>query len=177
MIHLNQNEKILMVLHRHWIVIVSRFLAGAFLALLPLIVVPGILALDSMQKVVQLDNAGAAILFFQVIYLMIISLFLFMFWVDYYLDMWVITSERIIDIEQKGLFRREISEFMLDKVQDITVEIPDIMATLLKYGNINIQTAGEKSFTIKQIPKIYEAKNLILDYSSGNRKKNNNVGA
>ena len=108
---------------------------------------------------------------------MIISLFLFMFWVDYYLDMWVITSERIIDIEQKGLFRREISEFMLDKVQDITVEIPDIMATLLKYGNINIQTAGEKSFTIKQIPKIYEAKNLILDYSSGNRKKNNNVGA
>ncbi|MDP2668700.1 MAG: PH domain-containing protein [bacterium] len=172
MIHLNENEKVLMVLHKHWIIIVGRFIAGAFLAILPLLVVPAVLALDSVQKVIQLDNAGAAILFFQVIYLMIIALLLFMFWVDYYLDMWIITSERIIDINQMGLFRREISEFMLDKIQDITVVIPDFMATLLKYGNINIQTAGEKSFEIKQIHKVYEAKNIILDASKAlNNKK------
>lgn len=176
MIHLNQNEKILLVLHRHWIVIAGRFVGGAFLALLPLLVVPGVLALDSVQKIIQIDAVGPAVLFFQVIYLMIIVLLLFMFWVDYYLDMWVITSERIIDINQMGLFRRKISEFMLDKIQDITVEIPDLMATMLKYGNINIQTAGEISFAIKQIPKVYEAKNLILDYSNSNQRKNNNVG-
>lgn len=171
MIHLRENEKVLMVLHRHWIVIVWRFLAGTFLALLPLIVVPGILAMEVIQKIIQIDSFGPAILFFQVIYLMIISLLLFIFWVDYYLDMWIITNERIIDIEQNGLFQRSISEFMLDKVQDITVEIPDFMATILKYGNIIIQTAGEKPFRIKQIPKVYEAKNIILDYSAKMQKK------
>ena len=94
---------------------------------------------------------------------MILAMLLFIFWIDYYLDMWIITSERIIDIEQTGLFRRQISEFMLDKVQDITVEIPDMIATFLKYGNLHIQTAGETSFDIKQIHNVYEAKNIILD--------------
>lgn len=166
MIHLRENEKIVMVLHRHWIVVVGPFISGAFLAFLPLLVVPGLLATSFVQKIIQIDNAGPLILFFQVIYLMIIALLLFIFWVDYYLDMWIITSERIIDIQQQGLFSRSISEFMLDKVQDITVEIPDFMSTILKYGNIIIQTAGEKSFKISQIPHVYEAKNIILDYSS-----------
>ena len=89
--------------------------------------------------------------------------------------MWIITSERIMDIEQTGLFHRQISEFMLDKVQDITVEIPDMVATFLKYGNLVIQTAGEKSFEIKQIHNVYEAKNTILDAAKILSNKNNNV--
>jgi len=160
MIHLGENEKILLVLHRHWIVIVGKFVASAFLAILPILAIPLILASNIITVP---ESAGPIILFFSVIYLMILAMLLFIFWIDYYLDMWIITSERIIDIEQTGLFRRQISEFMLDKVQDITVEIPDMVATFLKYGNLVIQTAGEKSFEIKQIHNVYEAKNTILD--------------
>jgi len=160
MIHLGENEKILMVLHRHWIVIIGRFVAAAFLALLPVLAIPIIL---TAEIIAVPEAAGPTILFLSVIYLMVITLLLFIFWIDYYLDMWIITSERIIDIEQTGLFRRQISEFMLDKVQDITVEIPDMIATFLKYGNLIIQTAGEKSFEIKQIHNVYEAKNIILE--------------
>jgi len=38
-----------------------------------------------------------------------------------------------------------------------------MLATFLKYGNIVVQTAGEKSFTIREVPHFYEAKNLIMD--------------
>src|SRR3989344_7930355 len=107
MIHLNQNEKILMILHRPWIVIVGKFAAGVFLAALPLLIIPIILASGFVSVP---DGYGPLVLFFAVIYLMIIMLLMFIFWIDYYLDMWIITSERIIDIEQSGLFRREISE-------------------------------------------------------------------
>ena len=160
MIHLGENEKILMVLHRHWIVIVGKFVASAFLAILPIFAIPLVFASNIITVP---ESAGPIILFLSVIYLMILTMLLFIFWIDYYLDMWIITSERIIDIEQTGLFRRQISEFMLDKVQDITVEIPDMIATFLKYGNLHIQTAGETSFDIKQIHNVYEAKNIILD--------------
>mgnify|MGYP001597818222 FL=1 len=149
-----------MVLHRHWIVIGSKILVGLILILLPLFALPYFPAASALL------GASQIILWFCfVIYLMAVAVILFIFWIDYYLDVWIITSERIVDINQRGLFNREVSEFMLDKVQDITVEIPNMLATMLKFGNIIIQTAGENSFSIKQIPNVYEAKNLILDYA------------
>ena len=54
---------------------------------------------------------------------------------------------------------------MLSQVQDITINIPNMIATLLKFGDVTIQTAGERSFTIKQVPNVYVIKNVILDYS------------
>lgn len=94
---------------------------------------------------------------------MIVMLVAFLFWMDHYLDVWIITNERVIDVEQRGLFRRETSEFSMDKVQDITVEIPHMIATFLRYGNLRIQTAGEKSFNIKDVPDVYEIKKIIMD--------------
>ena len=171
MIHLSQNEKILMVLHRHWIVIFGKFTLGVFLLLVPFFVLPVAFSFGE-----AFGTLFSFIEFLSVAYLMIVILLMLIFWMDYYLDVWIITSERIVDIEQKGLFNREISEFTLDKVQDITVKVPNMMATFLKYGDLVIQTAGEMSFEIKQIPNFYEAKNLILDYSKKNE-RTQQVGA
>src|SRR3989338_8454194 len=150
MFHLKPEEKIILSLHRHWLTIAGKMTVIAVMLLIAVIILTA--AISYLPEYLILAT------FLLAVYILIVLLIAFIFWVDFYLDMWIITDERVIDIEQSGLFRREISEFMLDKVQDITVEIPDILATALKYGNINIQTAGEKSFTIKQIPKIYEAK-------------------
>ncbi|MDP3934814.1 MAG: PH domain-containing protein [Candidatus Giovannonibacteria bacterium] len=160
MIHLLPNEQILMVLHRHWIAFFLKFVIGVILLIILLLVIPYFPFLESALGISQV-----ALWFFALIYLMAVVLVIFVFWIDYYLDIWIITSERIIDIDQKGLFNREISEFMLDRVQDVTVEIPNFTATVLKYGNIIIQTAGEQSFRIEQAPNVYGAKNLILDYA------------
>jgi len=160
MIHLSKDEKVLMVLHRHWVVILGRFLGSILFLLLP-----AALSAAAAYFGVDLALASPYLEFFTSLYLMVVMAVLFIFWMDYYLDVWIITSERIIDIEQKGLFNREISEFMLDKVQDVTIEVPNMMAMFLKYGNLIIQTAGEKSFSVRQIPRFYEAKNLILDYA------------
>ncbi len=168
MIHLDQNEKIIMIIHRHWIVLLGKVLAGFFLLLFPFIAIPFIPNVATI--------AIAPILFFFILYLMIIILLFFIFWFNYYFDAWIITTERIVDINQRGLFNREISEFMLDHVQDVVIDIPGMIATLLKFGDIAIQTAGDKSFTIHQVPNVYEIKNVILDYSKNNATIKNNVG-
>lgn len=160
MIHLSPNEKVLMVLHRHWIAIVWKFLIGIILLILPITAAPYFPVAEAASGISQM-----VIWFFALIYLMAVALITFIFWINYYLDIWIITSERVVDVNQKSLFNRDVSEFMLDKVQDITIEIPNMAASFLRYGNIIIQTAGERSFAIKQVPKIYEAKNLILDYA------------
>ncbi len=139
-----------------------KFLIAFVLAVIPLLAAPTILANGSLSIS---DTTISYVEFFLSVYLMVIVLVSFVLWADYYLDIWIITSQRIIDINQKGLFNREVSEFMLDKVQDVSVEIPNMMATLMKYGNLKIQTAGDRTFEINEIPNFYEAKNLIINSS------------
>lgn len=71
---------------------------------------------------------------------------------DYFLDMWIVTNERIINIEQKGLFARTVSELRLNQIQDITSEMHGFLGTFLTYGNVYIQTAAARErFVFKNI--------------------------
>lgn len=106
------------------------------------------------------------------LYIMALVLFLFLVWMDQYLDMWIITTERVIDIEQSGLFSREISEIPIKHVQDVTIEVHGLIETFLKFGTIRIQTAGEREFRINFVPKLYEAKDTILKYAQEANGKN-----
>lgn len=159
MLQLQPDEKILTSIRKHWFVVLRSLVIFIILVLIPPVVLsvfPLIVADFDTELIGTLVN------FFFSLYLITLFLFLFLFWMDYYLDMWIITDRRIIDVEQKGLFRRIISEIPLTRVQDVTIEIHGIIETFLKFGTIKIQTAGEREFTIDNIPRLYEIKNIIL---------------
>jgi uncharacterized membrane protein YdbT with pleckstrin-like domain len=102
------------------------------------------------------------------LYLGLLMAFLFFEWADYYLDTWIITSRRIIDVEQNGLFDRHIAEIPLSRVQDITIEVKGLIETLLHFGTIRIQTAGERDFFIHDVPHLQELKDAILAQAESN---------
>jgi hypothetical protein len=84
--------------------------------------------------------------------------------IDYYLDVYIVTNERIVNIEQNGFFRREISELNLHQVQDVSAKVNGFFPTMMHYGNIFIQTAGEReNFIFKSIPNPYRVSKLIVD--------------
>lgn len=155
MIQLSENEKVVAAVHRHWIV-VARKMTLVVLLLVPLI---GILIFVSRVS----QKFAGLILYAVVIYFLFVLFLAFRSWIDYYLDMWILTDKRLIDIEQTGLFQREVSEIPLFRIQDVTVSIPGFAATFLKFGTITIQTAGEKDFYIREISKVYEIKDLIMN--------------
>lgn len=163
MLQLQSGEKILTSVRKHWFVVLKTTVIFIVLVLIPPLVLtflPLVTADFSPEIIEPLVN------FFLSLYIITLFLFLFLFWMDYYLDMWIVTDQRIITIEQKGLFRREISEIPLPRVQDVTIEISGIIETFLKFGTIRIQTAGEREFTIDNIPRLYEIKDIILKYSN-----------
>lgn len=162
MLTLSDNEKVLIVVHKHWFVMVGPIVTFALLLLAPVIILA---ILPFMTR--DFNQILVAILtnFSLSLYIMILIIFMFLIWMDFYLDMWIITSKRIIDIEQRGLFSREISEVPLVHIQDITMDVNGIMRTFLKFGTIRLQTAGEREFAIRDIPHLYEVKDLILKYS------------
>lgn len=96
-------------------------------------------------------------------WLLILWILLFIMWTNYYLDMLILTDKKVIRVEQNALFSREMSSFRLDRLQDITVEVNGIIATVLNFGTVYIETAGEKEeFVMRGVGHPYEVKNKIF---------------
>ena len=159
MLQLHEHEEIVLVIHKHWFVMARTIILFFVFIIVPPLVLTFLpfLTHNFDQTLVQ-----PTVNFFLALYIMVLFLFLFLAWMDIYLDMWVITNERIIDVEQQGLFRRQVAEIPIKHVQDVTIEIKGVVETFLKFGTIRIQTAGEREFRIDYAPNLYEAKDLIL---------------
>lgn len=87
-----------------------------------------------------------------------------MVWIDYFFDVWIITNERIINIEQKGLFVRTVSELKFSRIQDVTSEVSGMIPTILNFGDVKIQTASEEDmFLFRHVPDPYHIKDVIME--------------
>lgn len=166
MIKLFPNETVVLVIRRHWIVFVLPGIVFALMLVAPAILLA--VAPSSLPRSLT-SAAGPLVKFFYAVYLMAVLLGMLIFWVKYYLDAWILTDQRIITIDQHGLFDRRISEIAMERIQDVTIEIPGLIATFLGYGTIRIQTASESAFITDQVPDCYRAKDLILKYSRSPR--------
>ncbi len=149
-----------MLIRRHWITYIPLFIIIDFM-LIPL----AITVVYTRINASSLDPTTiyAIIVLGSVYALCVLSLFLFGF-VDYYLDVDIVTNERVVDIEQNGFFHRTISELYLEQVEDVTAEVKGVLPTLFNFGNIYIQTAGEReNFVFKSVPRPYETAKMIID--------------
>ncbi|PIS04639.1 MAG: hypothetical protein COT81_05445 [Candidatus Buchananbacteria bacterium CG10_big_fil_rev_8_21_14_0_10_42_9] len=154
--HQLPGEKIILLLRRHWFIILTKLILFALLALLPLLFFT--FARDFYIKLFSLELVYPVFVLFASVYYLYIWLFMLHAFVDYYLDVWIVTNKRILNIEQKGLFARVTSEQKLHRVQDVTSELRGLFATILDYGSVYIQTAGEmQRFHFQQVPHPYQA--------------------
>ncbi len=56
----------------------------------------------------------------------------------------IITTHRLVDIDQKGFFHKEISRVSYDQVEDVAGSIKGFWGTIFRYGNVIIQTGNGK---------------------------------
>jgi uncharacterized membrane protein YdbT with pleckstrin-like domain len=96
-------------------------------------------------------------------FLLFALLFVFIEFLDYWLDIWILTNRRIINIEHTGLFTRVRSEVRLYRVQDVTSELHGFMRHVFNYGMVYAQTAGgTHRFTFEDVSEPKEAAKIIL---------------
>lgn len=161
MISLEPNERILMTVRKHWYALFRHTAIIAALTFLPAAFYFG---RGRIGQMVQTEIITLANFIFS-LYALALVLYAFIVWTDYYLDVWIITTKRLIDIEQRSLFSRVISELPMAKVQNVTIEIPGFIPTILRFGNLKVETASQSTFLIRDVPRLYEAKDLILKYA------------
>lgn len=157
-IHIQPDEHIILVVRKHWFVLLRDSIGVIIAGLIPFFIISAFSASSGA--------APALATFFTGVWLLAVWMMLFTIWTNYYLDIWIVTDRRIINIDQIHLFKRDVTVMRTERVQDITVEVHGLFATLLKFGNLEIQTAAPEivSTTVQGIPNPTYVRNVILEY-------------
>lgn len=143
-------ETVKLVVRPHWLVMLPAILFFILAALVPI----GILVAATAASLAPLEGTARVVvaISFPAYYLTLVTWF-FVHWIDYYLDVGIVTNERVIDIDQNGLFRRNVAELDCKMVQDIESEKDGVLQTMFDFGKVTIQTAGETpEFSFKAVP-------------------------
>lgn len=167
-IQLEADEIILHQVRKHWFILFVQVLGILVAALFPLFAF-GALTLTGLFNSASftLQIGTPAILILYVAWILLLWMALFNIWTNYYLDVWTITTKRLIAIDQRGLFHRNTGSFRLERLQDLNVEIHGIIATLLNFGTLEAETAGgdDDKFKAYGLPDPRGLKSAILKAS------------
>lgn len=79
-------------------------------------------------------------------------------------SMYVLTTERIITVDQSGWFQRTVRELQLATIMTLTHKIAGPSATMLNYGDVYVQAsgAGESDLTLVAVYDPYEVQQRIM---------------
>jgi hypothetical protein len=159
-----ERERVVAVIRHHWFVLFRDVFGIAILFFLPFFIIPIFWAIAVQGGSVP-GMSGGVVLFFASMWALLMWNFLFTKWTDYYYDIWVITNWRIVDIDQVGLFKRNVATILtLDHIQDVEAQTSSVMGTFLNFGNVTVQTAAAKrEFIILDVPNPNNVVQLIRE--------------
>ena len=88
--------------------------------------------------------------------------FIFESFLKWFYNVYLITDERIIDIDFYSLTYRNISAAKIDNIEDTTASTAGFLSALLDFGTVTVQTAAEKrEFEFDGVPHPAEVTTLI----------------
>lgn len=140
-----EDEEILMIFNKHWFTVILPLVKSMVIILLSF-VIP--IALGSMGTIFSYAWS-ASIYYLWIVFWIAYILYKYYHW---YRDKFIITDQRVIDIDQKGLFTRKVSEIELDKIQNTTYTVTGVFQTVFNFGTVTIQSAGNNDLSLKTIP-------------------------
>lgn len=71
----------------------------------------------------------------------LLSLLIFTpFWVSWYYSVFIVTDQRMIQISQKGFWKRSVVDIHLSQIQMVNYEVGGLEETLLGFGTVMMQT-------------------------------------
>lgn len=164
------DERVELFVQRHWFAVARIVMVFLLLLLVPTIA--GIIFWNTLALWLAHAFFGPLMALLGSVYVLFVWLLVFVEYTDYYLDTWIVTNERIFNIEHHGLFHRVASELHLSQVEDVTAETRGILHTIFTYGDVHVQTAAERvRFHFKDVdnPEIVKQKILLL--ASEDRKR------
>jgi len=156
------HESIILFLRSHFIINISWIIISLFLLVLPIIISISFpkFALDFLSSA----SANRFITVFTLFYYLMVSSYVFISFLHWFYNVFMVTSERIVDIDYSDIVVHNIAVTSLSHVQDVNYTQSGFIPTFFNFGDLFVQTAGnERNFEALSIPKPREATHIIGD--------------
>jgi uncharacterized membrane protein YdbT with pleckstrin-like domain len=159
--YVKSDEQVLEVIRRHWINVLPAMVGWIIMALL------GLYGFYILGRYQGLESNGSPLIFggLGLVAVMVLALlFAYVsFWV-YRQNFIIVTDKNLYQITQNSLFSRTVAQFNLERLQDVAASQNGFLATILDYGDIIVETAGEdRSFKFSQVARPRYLAERIMD--------------
>ena len=154
-------EEVLMVVKRHWIVYVMLFIYF-FSGVIVTFMIFFFFWLNTWWYMLN------------IILWLILSIILYIEWLNHELDMYVVTNNRVIGLEQIAFLNRAVTECNLWQIQEVNSKAKWLFANIFNYWTLSIQTAWSKT-TLKMefCPDVMQTSRKVLNIVDNYRDEKN----
>lgn len=132
-------EKVILFLRQHFIVNVPWILGTILLVIAPTVIFPRLFHALSLNMAFPTSYYVVGTMFW---YLATFGFALASF-IGWFFNIYIVTNERIVDIDFFYLLYKKFSEAELTKIQDINYTSGGLLAAVFNFGNVVVETAGE----------------------------------
>ena len=147
---IDPNEQVQSVVRQHWINIVP--VIGSLL----LITVVGLVGFYLLGRYGDRLHGPhiMTIAVLALLALMALGLVLaYVSWTIYTQNGLIITNKNVYQVTQNSLFDCKMSQFSLERLEDVSAAQSGMLANILNFGDVTIETAGEEeNFVFRQAP-------------------------
>lgn len=164
-------EEIILFLRQHFVVNIGWIFATIVLSLIPVVIIP--LLLNS--SILPANLPPGYMLVIPLLWYLGVFGYILVNFLQWYFNVYVVTNDRIVDIDWVNLLYKNLSSAKLDRVQDISFKQAGIFDLFFNYGDVLIQTAGaEANFEFDSVPKpdlvVREINELIRNRNNRERR-------
>ena len=150
----DRDEEVILVLRQHPITQFKQLISFVLVT----IFVPWLLKASGIPTIFPKSLIFALYWMIALVFLgMLLRTFLLWFF-----NVYIITDERIIDVDFLSMTYKNISAAKTENIEDVTSRSSGVFASIFDYGDIHIQTAGEETeFEFESVPHPAKVAKLI----------------
>lgn len=92
---------------------------------------------------------------------------LYLMWVR---TVFLVTDMRVVDYDQRGFFHRVVTEARFEQIDEVSVQVKGIVATIFRYGTLRLKLHGAAAdIEIERVKRPEHLADLINDLRSRSR--------
>ena len=150
--NLSENERIIKVVYHHPEIIAPNLILSLLVLLLDFF----------MMYFFFLQGLWGVIVFCLVF--IVVGFYIFRLFFLYRTNKFILTNKRLVDFEQTGLFKKNITEIAYSKIDGVEVVVRGVLASIFKFGNLKvILRDGNRPLELYKIAKPLEVQQIIND--------------